>query len=474
MESVRPPSIEQLLSSDTGLSLASTHGRSLLKEALRLAADRLRRGALPRSASLRDDLLADAARSLAARPPEGPRPVLNGTGVLLHTNLGRAPLAEAAREAVLRAAGPCDLELDLDSGARGRRDSGVRALLREVFASSDPRWDALVTNNTAAALLLALDTVANGRPVAVSRGELVAIGGDFRVPSILARSGASLLEVGTTNKTTLADYEEAVALGASALLKVHPSNFRIVGYTGDAGLEELGALAARAGIPLVYDAGAATPVRNPRLPGTPVPREALDLGVSLLAFSADKTLGGPQGGLLLGTTDLIGRAARNPLARALRPDKPVLAALAATLGLHARGESRQVPFIAQLEATNESLERRAHTLAEKLSLAGWTASATASTAVAGGGSGVEATFPSWAVAVEPAARRAGDAAPSEGQDGESREELLGRALRAARVPLITRVAGGRVLVDLAAIPAENDDGVLAAFEHARRNEPAPR
>lgn len=451
-EGVRPPSLEKLLSCDEGRALARQHGRLLLREALRLAADLVRRGELPGPEEVAARILADAARSLAARPPAGPRPVLNGTGVLLHTNLGRAPLAEAAREAVLRAAGACDLEIDLGTGTRGRRDAGVRDLLTRVFVGNDPRFGALVANNTAAALLLALDTVANGRPVAVSRGELVAIGGDFRVPSILARSGASLLEVGTTNKTTLADYEEALT-GTVALLKVHPSNFRIVGFTEEVGLAALGALAERAGVPLVYDAGAAIPAPHPRLPGAPVPREALESGATVVTFSADKTLGGPQSGILIGRTDFIERASRNPLARALRPDKLVLAALAATLELHVRGEASQIPFLAMLETPVAQLEARARLLATALKELGFEAEATPSTAVAGGGSGAETTFASWAVAVT-AQAHAG---------GISGEEALSQALRASRVPLVTRIASGRVLVDLAALPAANDSGVVEAF-----------
>ncbi|MBL8112815.1 MAG: L-seryl-tRNA(Sec) selenium transferase [Acidobacteria bacterium] len=474
-EGVRPPSLEKLLSCEEGLALARQHGRLLLREALRLAADRVRRGELSGPEDVSARVLRDAARSLAARPPAGPRPVLNGTGVLLHTNLGRAPLAEAAREAVLRAAGACDLELDLGTGNRGQRDKGVRDLLTRVFVGDDPRFGALVANNTAAALLLALDTVANGRPVAVSRGELVAIGGDFRVPSILARSGASLLEVGTTNRTTLADYEEALAAKvgapaavpgvmtsapAAALLKVHPSNFRIVGFTEEVDLATLGALAERAGVPLVYDAGAATPVPHPRLPGAPVPREALENGATVVTFSADKTLGGPQSGILIGRTTFIEAASRNPLARALRPDKLVLAALASTLELHVRGETSKIPFVGLLETPAARLEERARLLAAALGELGFRAEATPSTAVAGGGSGAETTFPSWAVAVT-AGAHAGE---------DSGEQALARALRASRVPLVTRIVAGRVLVDLAALPSPDDSGVLEAFASIARDE----
>ena len=211
-----PPSIEQLLSSEGGRVLAARHGRLRAREAIREAAGRLRQGALGAGPDPAAAILEAAAAALAVRPPAGPRPVVNATGVLLHTNLGRAPLAAAAREAILRASGYSTLELDLATGGRGRRGEHVRPLLLELFAAGRRDVDALAVTNAAAALLLALDTLANGRPVAVSRGELVAIGGDFRVPSILARSGASLLEVGTTNRTTPEDYAEALRAGADS------------------------------------------------------------------------------------------------------------------------------------------------------------------------------------------------------------------------------------------------------------------
>ena len=256
-----PPSIETLLSDERGLELATRHGRLRTREALREAADRLRRGGLAAGEDAAGAVLDAADTALALRPPAGPRPVVNATGVLLHTNLGRAPLAAAAREAVLRSCGYATLELDLTTGGRGKRGEHVRPLLLELMAPGRDDLDALAVTNTAAALLLALDTLANGRPVAVSRGELVAIGGDFRVPSIMARSGASLLEVGTTNKTTPDDYAEAVRAGAVAILKVRPSNYRIVGFTEEVSLRALAPLCREARIPLLYDAGAGAPER---------------------------------------------------------------------------------------------------------------------------------------------------------------------------------------------------------------------
>lgn len=437
--------MEVLLSAPEGQALSARFGRSRAKEALRRAADRFRTGALED----REALFEDARSALASRPPAGPVRVVNATGVLLHTNLGRSPLADEARDALLAAAGFSSLELDLATGLRGRRDAHVLPLLLALFAPGREDLDAAVVNNAAAALLLALDTVANGRPVAVSRGELVAIGGDFRVPSILARSGATLREVGTTNRTTRADYEEALDEGAAALLKVRPSNYRIVGFTEEVPLEELGTLAASRGVPLVFDAGAAAPRRLewPGLADEPVPVEAIDEGAGLVCFSGDKTLGGPQAGILIGRRELVARARRNPLARALRPDKLAFAALAATLELHLSGREAAVPLYRMLATPLEALERRARTLAAQAAELGWDAEGVPSVAVAGGGTGTEAELPSFAVALR----------DPRGAD------VLAAALRRADPPVLARIVRERVLLDLRSVEEEEEPLVLAAL-----------
>jgi len=378
---------------------------------------------------------------------------VNATGVLLHTNLGRAPLAVAAREAVLRACGYSTLELDLATGSRGKRGEHVRPLLLELFGPGRAGLDALAVTNTAAALLLALDTVANGRPVAVSRGELVAIGGDFRVPSILARSGASLLEVGTTNKTTPEDYAEAVRSGAAAILKVRPSNYRIVGFTEEVSLGELAPLCREARIPLLFDAGAGAPKRflQPGLCDEPVPAEALAEGADLVCFSGDKTLGGPQAGILLGAAALVGACARNPLARALRPDKLVLAALAATLDLHLSGRAAEIPLHAMLQVPVSLLEERARRIASSAAALGWEAEAAPLVAVAGGGTGTESTLPSFGVRLRH---------PSLGET-----EAAAR-LRSRELPVIVRISEGRLVVDLRSVTPEEDDEILSALGEA--------
>ena len=443
----RPPAMDRLLESPAGRALAEHHGRERAKIALREAAVRWR-GAPAGAAE--EEILRDAEERLRARPAPGPARVVNATGVLLHTNLGRAPLAAAAISAVSRAAGFSTLELDLSTGGRGRRGEHVRPLLLELFAKGRTGVDALAVNNAAAALLLALDTVANGRPVAVSRGELVAIGGDFRVPSILGKSGASLLEVGTTNKTTPPDYAEALDAGAAAVLKVRPSNYRIVGFTEEVSLQDLAALAHARGVPLVFDAGAGAPRRfeEPGLRDEPVPLEALDAGADLVCFSGDKALGGPQAGILIGRADFVARAAKNPLARALRPDKLVLGALAATLDLHLAGRSGEVPFFRMVGVSVESLRLRAGRLAEKARILGFEAEAVESTAIAGGGAGAESTLPSAAVAL----RRTGLSA-----------DALAASLRAGALPVVARIEDDRVLLDLRSVAEEEDADLGAAL-----------
>jgi L-seryl-tRNA(Ser) seleniumtransferase len=442
--------MDRLLESDSGRVLVARHGRARAKEALREAAARWRAGGSS-GAGATELIVAAASRALDARPPAGPRRVINATGVLLHTNLGRAPLADEAIAAAGRAAGFSTLEYDLAKGTRGRRGEHVRPLLLALFASGRDDVDALVVTNAAAALLLALDTLANGKRVAVSRGELVAIGGDFRVPSILAKSGASLYEVGTTNRTTPRDYEEALEAGASAVLKVRPSNYRIVGFTEEVDLRALAALAHGRGALVIYDAGAGAPARfaEPALADEPVPIEALDAGADLVCFSGDKVLGGPQAGILLGKKDLVARASANPLARALRPDKLVLGALAATLDLHLSGRRLEIPFHRMVAAPLAELARRAEALAAAARAAGLTAVAVESVATAGGGAGAESTLPSKAVALSH---------PAHSADG------LAAALRAGEPPVIARIEGGRVLLDLRSVAESEDEEVVRVLE----------
>ena len=463
-EPPRPPAMDRLLEAAAGEALAARYGRARVKEALREAAAAWRAAAAAGRASESPDgdaapvILAAAARALETRLPAGPRRVVNATGVLLHTNLGRAPLAAEALAAAGRAAGFSTLEYDLTEGNRGKRGEHVRPLVLALFAPGRGDLDAMAVTNAAAALLLALDTLANGKPVAVSRGELVAIGGDFRVPAILGKSGASLHEVGTTNRTTPRDYEEALDAGAAAILKVRPSNYRIVGFTEEVALPGLAQLARSRGVPVIFDAGAAAPTRlaEPGLSDEPVPLESLDAGADLVCFSGDKLLGGPQAGILIGRKELVARAAANPLARALRPDKLVLGALAATLDLHLSGRRLEIPFFRMLEAPLASLRVRAETLAARARDAGFEVSVVESTAVAGGGAGAESTLPSKAVSLGHPAWSAGG---------------LAAALRGSEPPVVARIEGGLVLLDLRSVAESEDEelaGVLEALGSLRR------
>src|SRR5690606_27907322 len=291
--------------------------------------------------------------ALAALPGPGSRPVLNATGVLLHTNLGRAPLTDAAVRALTAAAGTTDVELDLSTGRRGRRG---RAALAALAAAVPAAGAVHVVNNNAAALVLAATALAAGKEIVISRGELVEIGDGFRLPDLLISTGARLREVGTTNRTNVRDYTDAIGPGTGFVLKVHPSNFRIEGFTSTPGIAELAVICQEAGVPLVADAGSGLLRPEPLLPDEPDAETWLRQGADLVTASGDKLLGGPQCGLLLGRADLVERLRRHPMARALRVDKLTLAALEATLTV------RETPVAAALHANPERLLRRARAL----------------------------------------------------------------------------------------------------------------
>jgi L-seryl-tRNA(Ser) seleniumtransferase len=332
-----------------------------------------------------------------------PRPVVNATGVLLHTNLGRAPLAEAAADAVARSLGGySNLELDLETGRRGSRMGGLEAKLLALSGAEA----AHVVNNNAAAVLLALNTLALGKKVVVSRGELVEIGGSFRVPAIMERAGVELTEIGTTNRTHLSDYEAAIVPETALLLKVHRSNFEQRGFVAEADVRELAELAHRWGVPLVEDLGSGTLLDlGPNgLPDEAYAPARLALGVDVICFSGDKLLGGPQAGILMGKREPIAAMRSNPLARALRVDKLTLAALDATLDLMLDGSrADEIPVIAGLRADGPALESKAQRLLQLVSpIAGdrFRAKVSESEAAVGGGSLPEHSLPGWAVVLE--------------------------------------------------------------------------
>ncbi len=369
------PSIDALLRTREALALRDALGAERLTALARVVTDDLRaelRSDLDHGSTdgVREALLAEAARRLvlsAERERErGLRRVINATGVVLHTNLGRAPLSEAARRAVAEeAAGYCTLEYDTETGARGRRGARAEALLAELTGAEE----ALVVNNCAAAALLVLSALARDGESVVSRGELVEIGGDFRVPDVMRQSGTTMIEVGTTNRTRLSDYERAVGERTRLLVRVHPSNYRIVGFTSAPALEELAQLAHEHGLLLYEDAGsgALIDLAPHGLSGEPVIRDSVAQGADVVTFSGDKLLGSAQAGLVVGRRETIERLRRHPLYRALRADKLALAALEATLEAYRRGEAvREVPALSMLNATRADIERRARAFAERL------------------------------------------------------------------------------------------------------------
>ena len=391
--------------------------------------------------------LAEQARQAAeelARP--GLRRVVNATGVVLHTNLGRAPLSRRAAEAVAQAAaGYSNLEYDLAAGKRGRRTARVEELLKELTGAEG----AFAVNNNAAAVFLMLSALTPGMGVAISRGELVEIGGSFRVPDVMARSGARLVEVGATNKTRLSDYERVLESGqAQALLKVHPSNFKVVGFTQEVGVEELAALAARYGVPLLCDLGSGALGPGPWPQDYPTVRKWAEKA-DVVCFSGDKLLGGPQAGILVGKGKVIQRLKTDPLARALRLDKLSLAALEATL-MDWRDEVA-VPVRAMLEIGPAELRQRAEELAALLApLCPCEAVETAGEA--GGGTLPGEELPSWAVALDPA-------------------EELEVFLRGWSTPILGRIHRGKLLLDVRTLLPGEDELIREALAAWKGEQP---
>ena len=405
---------------------------------------------------LRGALLAEAERRLAqfaAREAHaGVRRVINATGVVLHTNLGRAPLSEAARRALAEeAAGYCALEYDLRTGGRGRRGARVEELLAELTGAEA----ALVVNNCAAAALLTLTALARGGETIVSRGELVEIGGDFRVPDVMAQSGTSLVEVGTTNRTRLSDYERAVSAETRLLMRVHPSNYRIVGFTAAPALAELAALAHEKGLPLYEDAGsgALVDLRHYGLEGEPLVRESITAGADVVSFSGDKLLGAAQAGLVVGRAALVEILRKHPLYRALRADKLALAALEATLEAYRReAHESEIPTLRMLAITAEEIAARARALRQMLQEQTGT-SVLRCEVIAGesaiGGGAAPTTHPPTTLLALTHPRLSADALES--------------ALRASSPPVIARVADGRILLDLRTVAPSEESELIAAL-----------
>jgi L-seryl-tRNA(Ser) seleniumtransferase len=442
------PQVQRLLEAPEAERLSQLFSRGAVVDALRAVLEEVRRevraGGQPPSPAA---ILERAAVVLAAAAQPRLRRVINATGIVLHTNLGRAPLPRAAIAAMAQVgAGYSNLEFDLDAGGRGSRAAGIEPLLCELTGAEA----ALAVNNAAAAVLLALSGLAAGGEVIVSRGEMVEIGGGFRIPEVVAQGGARLVEVGTTNKTRLDDYRRAITERTRVLLKVHQSNYRIVGFTAEASLEELSGLARERGLVLMHDlgSGALLDLASLGRPAEPRPQESLAAGADLAAFSGDKLMGGPQAGLLVGRKAVIDPLRRHPLVRALRPDKATLAALEATLRLY-RDPARataEIPVLRMLAQTPAEVAARAGRVAALLA-------------------------PGVATEIEPSiAQVGGGSLPGEGLESRSlvlsapRSELepLAARLRAGTPPVVGRLAGGRLLLDLFTVADEEVDALAAA------------
>lgn len=442
---------------DEALTLAASRpemegtARAVLLEAVREVVEGLRRGMLAGTLkSIPDDnelaLLMEEA--VKARSGYNLRPVINATGVVLHTNLGRAPLAESVMEHVKKvASGFCSLEYDMAGCSRGSRDLHVENLLRGLTGCEA----AVTVNNNAAAVLLILSTLCKDREVIVSRGELVEIGSSFRLPDIMAQSGAVLKEVGTTNKTRISDYQLAVTEKTGVLLKVHTSNFRMVGFAEQTSLEELKRLGNQHKIPLIYDLGSGLLLDG--VIDEPTISEAIKSGADLVCFSGDKLLGGPQTGIIIGKKELIAAIKASPLTRAMRPDKLILAALEATLRLYLEPEKarREIPALAMLVEPEEELLERADSLSillKKHENENFRITLEQTESEAGGGCAPGQKLLSWSVAVEPL---------------EIDINELEQRLRRRETPIICRVHKGRLFLDMRSVGRESFSEIEAAF-----------
>jgi len=445
----RLPAVDRLLAEPAVAAAVARHGRAAVVAACREALETLRTsirvgritgGELERRLA---ELPGAVLERLAARSAPAYPTVINATGVLLHTNLGRAPLPGDLPESL---ASYLALEFDLEGGHRGQRLEPIRRRLAELVGAED----AVMVNNNAAAVMLLLAAHCAGRGVIVSRGQLIEIGGSFRLPDVMAASGARLVEVGCTNRTHLEDYERAIAEDTAAILLAHPSNYRIVGFTAAPALGELAELAHRWGLPLFVDqgSGALHPLERWGLPHEPTVGEMLAAGADAVCFSGDKLLGGPQAGLVVGARRWVAPLARHPLLRALRPDKTALALMDRVLAAHRDGRLDEIPLYRLLGTPEDALRRRARRLVRRLAAAGVAARAVATRATLGGGTTPGATLPGWGVAVS------------------GGEALLAR-LRAGDPPVVGRMEGDEALLDLRSVfphqDRELERAVLAAY-----------
>jgi L-seryl-tRNA(Ser) seleniumtransferase len=469
------PSVDEVLRAPEVAALASSHGVAAATEAARAVLSRLR-------AEVASGLLDSPALQLALGGMSGAiekqlqqalgyslRPVINATGVILHTNLGRAPLAETAFAHIRETSEHySNLEFDVEDGTRGKRDIHVDRLFRRLLgdglvessaglrsggtaeAATSANVSTIVVNNNAAAVLLALNTLADGGEVIVSRGELVEIGGSFRIPDVMAKSGATLREVGTTNRTRAADYEQAISEHTRLLLRVHRSNFEITGFTEQASTADLVALARRRGLPLMEDlgSGALVDLQNFGISGEPSVLDSLCAGVDVVTFSGDKLLGGPQAGLISGRAELVARMRSNSLFRALRVDKLTYAALESTLLAYVKRDHDAIPTLRMMRLTKEEIGQRAESIASEVRSPRLQVEIIDGESVIGGGAAPSSVLPTRLLALNCA--------------GLNPDELAAR-LRTSDPPIIARVDDGRVLLDLRTVFADQDRMIVASL-----------
>ena len=455
------PSIDLLLRRAAIERLSAEAGRETVRDRLREVLDELRRelrsGSVP-DASVQPDPAAHLALEIerrlagrfAQREQAGTQRVINATGVILHTNLGRAPLSRSALAAINRVAGGyCNLEYDLATGRRGKRGTGLAATLKELLGCEA----AAVVNNCAAAVLITLNTLAEGGEVIISRGELIEIGGSFRIPDVIAKSGARIREVGTTNRTRLSDYEKAINENTRLILRAHPSNYRIIGFTERPSLADLVSLGRRSNLPVFEDLGSGclTDLSPYGITDEPTVADALKAGVSVLSFSGDKLLGGPQAGIILGEAALVERIKSNPLMRALRVDKLTFAALEATISSHARGQATaEIPILAALNASREEIARRARSLLRRAGKLGGALELKLSDddSVIGGGTTPEAKLPTRLISLS---------------SPHASADQLEQWLRRHSPPVIVRIVEDQVAFDLRTVAPDEERELLAAL-----------
>ena len=454
------PSVDELLRNPQVDALAQREGRSATIGAARAALEELRAEIVAgefdeaQTRTKVDGLPRTVEQKLQELLAYSLRPVINATGVILHTNLGRAPLSRATLEHAFEVSqGYSNLEFDLSTGERGKRDVHVDRLFAKLLNAAEREVSTIVVNNNAAAVLLALNSLAEGGEVLVSRGELVEIGGSFRIPDVMAKSGAVLREVGTTNRTRTADYEHAIADRTKLLLRVHRSNFQIVGFTEQPSLEELVALGRKHNIPVMEDLGSGElfDLRSVGVCGEPMIADSLRAGVDVVTYSGDKLLGGPQAGLISGERALVAKIRSSPLFRAMRVDKMFYATLEATLIAYLREDYDSIPALRMMRLSENELARRAEQMAARLrsSCPKLQVEVIESRSILGGGAAPGSTLPTRALAVKSASMNA--------------DQLCTR-LREWKTPIIARVEDDRVLLDLRTVEPEQEVVIVAALE----------